>query len=172
MSNRYLAAGLVISVAALAGCAQPPYYEQQAGYSPAAYPVSPPAYPAYGAPVYSAAAPAYAEYGHVANIEVMRSEQPRAPSGVGAILGAVLGGVVGHEIGHGFGRAAATGVGVFGGALAGNAVEGNQRGPIVQNYRILVQIDHGRMQAFDVPSPGDLRVGDRVRVENGQIQRI
>jgi len=27
-------------------------------------------------------------------------------------------------------------------------------------------------RAFDVSNPGDLRVGDRVRVDNGQISRI
>jgi len=47
------------------------------------------------------------------------------PSGAGAVLGAVAGGVLGNAIGHGAGRAAATALGVFGGAVVGNQVEAN-----------------------------------------------
>ena len=35
--------------------------------------------------------------------------------------------------------------------------------------RVTVQGDQGAMRYFDVPSPGDLRVGDRVRVDQGVI---
>ncbi|GAB2469420.1 hypothetical protein GCM10027082_21210 [Comamonas humi] len=45
-------------------------------------------------------------------------------SGLGAIAGAVVGGVFGNSIGGGFGRAAATAVGVVGGAAVGNQLEG------------------------------------------------
>ncbi len=166
-------ASAALGAAFLAGCVQPPLYEQQPGYSPA-YPSAapPPAYPAYGGQAYRPVPPAYAEYGRVANIELLQQEQRRAPSGAGAIIGGVLGAVVGNQVGGGFGRAAATGIGAVGGAVAGNALEGNQRGPTVQSYRISVQTDNGRMQVFDVPNPGDLRIGDRVRVEDGRIQRI
>ncbi|XAH22400.1 glycine zipper 2TM domain-containing protein [Xylophilus sp. GW821-FHT01B05] len=47
------------------------------------------------------------------------------PSGAGAVIGAVAGGVLGNAIGHGSGRAAATALGVFGGAVMGNQVEAN-----------------------------------------------
>jgi uncharacterized protein YcfJ len=46
------------------------------------------------------------------------------PSGAGAVLGAIAGGVVGNAIGHGGGRAAATALGVVGGAALGNSAEG------------------------------------------------
>lgn len=49
-------------------------------------------------------------------------EQPR--SGAGALLGAVAGGAVGNAIGDGSGRAAATVIGVIGGAMLGNRIEG------------------------------------------------
>jgi hypothetical protein len=38
-------------------------------------------------------------------------------------------------------------------------------------YRVSIRTDQGTMRAYDVPAPGDLRVGDRVRVENGVIYR-
>lgn len=47
-----------------------------------------------------------------------------SPSGGGAVLGAVAGGAVGNAIGQGSGRAAATVLGIMGGALLGNQIEG------------------------------------------------
>jgi outer membrane lipoprotein SlyB len=37
------------------------------------------------------------------------------------------------------------------------------------SYRITIRTDAGIYRTYDVPSPGDVRVGDRVRVENGVI---
>lgn len=48
-------------------------------------------------------------------------------SGGGAVLGAIAGGAAGNAIGGGSGRAAATALGVIGGALLGNHIEGNGR---------------------------------------------
>ena len=49
----------------------------------------------------------------------------------------------------------------------------NNRAPrAYQSYRVSVQTDNGGYRAFDVPSPGDLRIGDRVRIDNGQISRF
>lgn len=124
-------------------------------------------------PVQPAAQGPYVEYGVVANIEVMRSQTAGAPtSGGGAIAGGVVGGVVGNQFGGGTGRAAATALGVLGGALLGNSIEANNNGPrVYETYRVSVQTDNGGYRAFDVPSPGDLRIGDRVRIDNGQISR-
>jgi outer membrane lipoprotein SlyB len=116
---------------------------------------------------------AYIDYGRIENIEVVRSEtRGAAPSGGGAVAGGVLGGVVGNQFGHGGGRAAMTALGLVGGALLGNNIEANNNAPrAYESYRISVQTEHGGFRAFDVPSPGDLRVGDRVRIENGQLSR-
>jgi outer membrane lipoprotein SlyB len=35
-----------------------------------------------------------------------------------------------------------------------------------------VQTDAGVLRTYEVPAPGDLRIGDRVRVENGVIARF
>ncbi len=45
-------------------------------------------------------------------------------SGVGAVLGAIAGGAVGNSVGGGSGRAAATVLGVLGGAMLGDNIEG------------------------------------------------
>jgi uncharacterized protein YcfJ len=46
-------------------------------------------------------------------------------SGAGAVMGAIAGGAMGNAVGGGSGRAAATALGVIGGALLGNQIEGS-----------------------------------------------
>lgn len=50
--------------------------------------------------------------------------EPGQKSGGGAALGAIAGGAVGNAIGQGSGRAVATMLGIFGGAVLGDRVEG------------------------------------------------
>jgi uncharacterized protein YcfJ len=45
-------------------------------------------------------------------------------SGAGAVMGALAGGALGNAVGRGSGRAVATGVGIIGGAVLGNQIEG------------------------------------------------
>jgi uncharacterized protein YcfJ len=56
----------------------------------------------------------------------------RPSSGGGAVLGAIVGGLLGNTIGHGTGRAAATGVGVIGGAAVGDSLEARGQQPVQQ----------------------------------------
>lgn len=58
----------------------------------------------------------------VCNTQQVVVEQPK--SGAGALMGAVAGGAVGNQIGDGSGRAVATMIGLVGGALLGNRIEG------------------------------------------------
>lgn len=58
----------------------------------------------------------------VCNNQQVLVEQPK--TGGGALLGAVAGGAVGNAIGNGSGRALATMIGLVGGAVVGNNVEG------------------------------------------------
>ncbi|HWI82267.1 glycine zipper 2TM domain-containing protein [Ramlibacter sp.] len=62
----------------------------------------------------------------VCTTQPMAVQQPGGTTGTGAVIGGLAGGVIGNQIGHGGGRAAATALGVIGGALLGNNVEGNQ----------------------------------------------
>lgn len=159
--------GSVFMLGALAACAPQQTYPSQypsGGYTSGGYQSN--------APVYSNNAMG-TEYGRVANIEVLQGSSQGQTTGAGAVLGAVVGGVLGNQVGGGSGRTAATAVGVIGGALAGNAIEGrnNNSGGEVQGYRISIQLDQGGYRSYDVSNPGDLRTGDRVRLYNGQISR-
>ena len=53
-------------------------------------------------------------------------------SGAGALMGAIAGGAVGNSVGSGSGKAAATALGLFGGAILGNNIEGGGQ-PQVRN---------------------------------------
>ena len=110
--------GSVFMLGALAACAPQQTYPSQypsGGYTSGGYQSN--------APVYSNNAMG-TEYGRVANIEVLQGRSQGQTTGAGAVLGAVVGGVLGNQVGGGSGRTAATAVGVIGGALAGNAIEG------------------------------------------------
>ncbi len=114
----------------------------------------------------------YAEYGRIANIEYVRTDAPRTNGVAGTIIGGVLGGVVGHQVGGGSGKDIATVVGAAGGALAGNRVERNNAAAQAHDvYRVSVQMEGGAYRAYELLNPGDLRVGDRVVIQNGQIVR-
>ena len=111
--------------------------------------------------------------GRVAQMELVRTQERPQPSGGGALIGGILGAVIGHQIGGGSGKGAATVLGGLGGAIAGNAVEGQQQQPgqVQESYRVGVQGDDGSYRYFNVPAPTDLRIGDRVRMGNGQLFR-
>ncbi|MET0312443.1 MAG: glycine zipper 2TM domain-containing protein [Burkholderiaceae bacterium] len=172
-NNRFLTAGAAIVVAAsLAACGTPMPPQEQ--YPTGTYPQTS-SYP--GGTVYPAGTPAtpsnYIEYGRVNSIEVVgTTAQPNRVNPAGAIIGGVVGGVLGNQVGKGSGRDLATGVGVIGGAVAGNAIANrNNQQQVASSYRISIQVDNGQWRTYDVPNPGDLRVGDRVRIQNGQIFR-
>lgn len=105
-------------------------------------------------------------YGRVSDIAVVDGKS----SGVGgAVLGAVLGGVIGHQIGSGTGRDVATGLGAVGGALIGHQVQKRNESDI---YRVTVRMNDGSQRRFDYQRIDDLKVGDRVRIDDGQIVRL
>ena len=116
------------------------------------------------------------EYGRVTNIEYMptgTSAPISSNSGIiGAVVGGLLGAGVGSTIGSGAGRTAATVLGGVAGAAVGSHVARNQAGVTTSpGYRVSVQTDGGGMRTYEVSATGDLRVGDRVRVENNVIYR-
>lgn len=153
----------VVLVAGLAACAAPMSQQPVATYPAQTYPTQAPQ-------------GNYVEYGRVRNVEVIRTqEQTKATSGLGAVIGGVAGAVVGRQIGGGSGRDLATVAGAVGGAVVGNTIEKNRNttnAPVNETYRVSVQMDNGTMRAYDVPSYGELRIGDRVKIENNQLYRI
>lgn len=115
----------------------------------------------------------FVEFGRVSNVEIIRSQEPARGPGIGAVIGGVAGAVVGNQIGSGNGRTAATVIGAVGGAVAGNAIEKSRTANVGagESYRVSVQLDNGSMRTYDTASYGELRIGDRVRIENGQLSR-
>jgi outer membrane lipoprotein SlyB len=115
----------------------------------------------------------YAQYGVVQSIELV--QQPVASSsglGAGAIAGAVVGGILGHQVGGGSGNTAATVLGAAGGAYAGNTIEkNNQAAQMVNVYKITLRMNDGSYQTYTQSSNADIRVGDRVQVDNGVLRR-
>jgi outer membrane lipoprotein SlyB len=117
------------------------------------------------------------EFGRVSNIELVQAPQQGSSgnSTAGTLIGGAVGAVLGNQIGSGGGRAAATVLGAVGGAVVGNQIAKNRDGsynsPTGAVYRVSVQTDNGQWRSYDVSGTGDLRVGDRVRIENNVLFR-
>lgn len=122
------------------------------------------------------------QYGQVRSIEQDFSDdrpgRNETSSGGGALVGGVIGGVIGNQVGKGSGRAAATVIGAVGGAIVGNEIERQNQQPYAQNgqrergiFHVLVRLDNRSEQWFDFERVDGLRIGDRVRIENGRLQR-
>ena len=110
-------------------------------------------------------------YGHVRSIEAIGIPRDQ-PQGAGALVGGVIGAVVGRQIADSnSGKNVGTVVGAVGGALVGNEIEKNAR-----RYRngvpVTVTLDNGATRSFDYRDAGNLRVGDRVRLEGSQLYRL
>jgi outer membrane lipoprotein SlyB len=138
--------GMALVVALAAGCA----------HRPAAQ-LPPASHATYGS-----------QAGVVHSIDRVRAESQT--SGGGAVVGGAIGGLIGNQIEHGHRKAVATTVGVVAGALIGNQIEKNRQGR-QDVYRVTVKVDRGGFAQFDYASLNDLRVGDRVRIENNQLYR-
>jgi outer membrane lipoprotein SlyB len=150
--------GVALAVALLAGCAQQPVGRQPAGYPQPGY--------GWGAQPQPQPQPAYVQYGQVTRIERVGAEA----GGGGAVIGGVVGAVVGRQFGgSSSARNVGTVLGAVGGALIGHQIERGQssNGAI----RVSVTFDNGSARAFDYAELGDLRVGDRVRLQDGQLYR-
>ena len=133
--------------------------------------------------VQSAPAVAAVEMGRVTDIQTVQMGATSATNPsvgravVGGIIGAVVGSAIGKNVDNGHSRAGATVLGAAGGAAIGartgqnndaNTAASGAGGPA---YRVTVQTDQGAWRTFEVGGLGDLRVGDRVRVENNVIYR-
>ena len=101
---------------------------------------------------------------------IQTRETAQRHSAADALLGAVVGGVAGHQIGGGTGKTAATAVGAVGGAVVGDRIASAGHDP-QSYYQIDVRMDNGDLRMFDYADLNGLRVGDRVRVQDNQLQR-
>jgi outer membrane lipoprotein SlyB len=108
------------------------------------------------------------DYGTVEAIEIYQGSDNK-PISVGTVLGGTAGGVIGHQIGGGAGNTVATIAGAIGGAVLGHEVERKVTG---SRYRITVRLDSGSTLIVEDSRDVELRVGDRVRVENNRVFRV
>ena len=116
---------------------------------------------------------AYSGYGVVQSIElVSEAATGIAGSGIGAgtIAGAVVGGIVGSQVGDGQGKTAAMVLGAAGGAYVGHELEKRNQ-QAVQGYKFTIRMDNGSSQTVTQTVNADIRVGERVRIVNGVVQR-
>jgi outer membrane lipoprotein SlyB len=116
----------------------------------------------------------YATYGVVQSIDLVQQPQSTGIAGtgigVGAIAGAVVGGILGNQVGGGVGNTAATVLGAAGGAYAGNEVEKRNQSQ-VNAYKLTIRMNDGSYQTLTQTVSNDVRVGDRVVIDNGVARR-
>lgn len=120
---------------------------------------------------------AYSGYGVVQAIELVHQATTANSGiggtgiGIGAIAGAVVGGVLGNQVGGGTGQTVATVAGAAGGAYVGNEIEKSQQQKTADAYKVTVRMDSGAYQTVTQGNNAGLRVGDRVRIDNGSVSR-
>jgi len=181
---------MLISIAlGTTACVAPPphqrvvYRETTRTYSdapPATYNEAPPARTYSDAPpprTYSEAPPPrereYADScSHCGTVrEVARVEVRQGNTGGGAVLGAIIGGLVGNQFGGGSGKAAATAVGVVGGAAVGNSIEeNNARAGSGNAWRFRVALDDGHWATVTQYQNPGVHPGDRVQIRGDHIE--
>ena len=127
-----------------------------------------PAYPQSSYPQSSYGPGAYTGYGVVQSIELVR--QGNTGIGAGAVVGGIVGGILGHQVGSGQGNTAATVLGAAGGAYAGNELEKRNQQQ-ADAYKFNIRMQDGSYQAVTQVTIDDIRVGDRVRIDNGVARR-
>jgi outer membrane lipoprotein SlyB len=115
---------------------------------------------------------AYSWHGVVQSIELVRQDVAGGSSGIGigTIAGAVVGGIVGNQIGSGGANTAATVVGAAGGAYVGHELE-KRNHPQADAYRFTIRLNNGSYQTVTQNTNPDIRVGDRVQIDNGVLRR-
>lgn len=119
---------------------------------------------------------AYSGYGVIQSIDLVQQGSPANTGiggsgiGVGTIAGAVIGGVLGNQVGGGSGQTIATVAGAAGGAYVGHELENRQQ-RTADVYRFSVRMENGSYQTLTLNTNAGFRVGDRVRIDNGVMQR-
>lgn len=157
--HHFAAASGLAALLALSGCADMNTPGNTAG-TPNSYPQ----------PTYS-----QTQWGVVQSIDLVRAGDGAAGGssiGIGTIAGAVVGGILGNQVGGGSGNTAATVLGAAGGAYAGHQMEKrNQNQPAGDAFKFTVRLNDGSYQSVTQTTNADIRVGDRVQIDNGVVRR-
>ncbi|SHG49812.1 glycine zipper 2TM domain-containing protein [Massilia sp. CF038] len=88
---------------------------------------------------------------------------------LGTIGGGVVGAVLGSQVGKGNGRTAAQIAGALGGAYVGRNIERNAKR--TQHYEVVIRFSNGGTQTVTYENDPGLRVGEKVKVNNGVLER-
>ena len=95
--------------------------------------------------------------------------EARETGGGGALVGGLIGGVLGNQVGKGNGRALATIAGAIAGGAIGNRAEENRTPHNIGSFQIVVRMTDGSVQFINQARPPAWRLGDQVRVLNGEL---
>lgn len=107
-----------------------------------------------------------AQYGVVKSINP--TTETSSGVNVGTVVGGVIGGLVGHQFGSGRGNTATTVAGAVGGAVIGTQVDNNSN---AQMFKVGVRMQDGSFESVNQKgSVADLRVGQRVKIVDGEVQ--
>lgn len=112
-----------------------------------------------------AVSPVCADCGKVTTIQMV--EQQGEATGLGAVAGGVVGGVLGNQIGRGTGRKIATVAGAAGGAYVGHQAEKSIK--TTKRWDVAVRMESGSTRMFSFDHEPMVRVGDYVKVRDGQL---
>ena len=107
----------------------------------------------------------------VCNTAAVVTEAPK--SGAGAAIGAIAGGAMGNAVGNGNGRALATMIGLVGGAVVGNNVEGSRsQVQNVQQCSMQTSYENRTMHYDVVYEYADKRYSIQMPNDPGQYVRL
>ena len=107
-------------------------------------------------------------YGVVEDIEAIKASDDDNHI-TGLLVGGVVGGLLGHQAGSGKGQAAATVAGAVGGAVAGREIERRMQTANREEHRVRVRLSNGTIYTVTQSSVSDIKIGDRVRVDNDHV---
>lgn len=100
--------------------------------------------------------------------EVTTAEVKGEGSGVGAAVGAVAGGAVANQLSKDKGsNKALTIAGAVGGGLLGNAIE--KQGKTKTEWTVAVKLRNGKTETVKTQQDPQVKAGDFVKVEDGQL---
>jgi outer membrane lipoprotein SlyB len=108
------------------------------------------------------------ECGTVTSVRMIEKDGKGGAAGV--VAGGLAGGLLGNQVGSGNGRTLATVAGAVGGAYAGKTIEGKMNK--VKEWHVGVHYENGKNGTVVLGHDPQLRNGDRVRRQNGGLNRI
>lgn len=98
---------------------------------------------------------------------VVATSESSGTFGAGVVLGALVGGVAGNQVGGGDGKKLATVAGAIGGAVLGNKIEQDRKGP--NYYEVTIDMENGGREIIMIPDATGISAGSEVLVNGNTI---